>query len=267
MAATNINIAGTVKFFDQKKGFGIITTKQGGVFIHVSRCGGKQAELTAGAEVRIDYTTAYKDGAYKHSATALLSIKPPPAPVEVLDLVKFYSEEKGYGFLSCVGAAFSKDDAFISSQVVKSARITPGKGMPMLAMVLEKNGRPEVVSFKWGPEVEAAYTAKMGELHAEDGAVVEATLPDPFAPLFEAAADEGAETVLGATEALIEAMEAAETQVEVAPKPKRARKPKVEAAPAKPKKGAQPPASVTSLAELASLVGKPNGDARSAAHA
>lgn len=190
MTATNVNVHGVVKFFDQKKGFGIITTKQHAVYIHASKAGGKQAQLVTGAEVRIDYITAYKDGEYKHSATALLSVKAPPAPVEVLDVVKFYNPAKNFGFILCGGAEFSKGEAILRGHVAKQAGIIPGKGMPVRAMVVQKPEGPEVVSFEWGPEIEAAYAAKLGELHAEDGADVELHTADSVDELLQTHAAE-----------------------------------------------------------------------------
>ena len=159
MASVNVNIIGTVKFFDQAKGFGIIVTKLGDVFIHVSKASGKQAELVADAEVRVDFFTTYKDGQYKHAATALLSVKALPAPVEVLDVVKFYSSEKNFGFIHCGGAGFSKDEAILRGNVANRAGIVPGKGMPVRAIVVEEPKGPVVISFQWGPQVEADYAA------------------------------------------------------------------------------------------------------------
>ena len=262
MGNTNVNVSGTVKFFDRVKNFGIIVTKTGDVFIHASKCGGKQSELVAGTEVNIDFTSAFKDGKVQHTATSLLSVKAPPAPVEVLDVVKFYNEKKGFGFLFCGGAGFSKNDAFLAAHVAKKAQpweIIPGEGLIVRALVIEKDGRPEVISFEWGPEVEVAYSAKLAVLHAEDGAVVEVgedeqsePAEDPFAPIFDTADV----TVASA--------------VEAAPAPKKAAKPK--GAPKKPaskkavKTAADAPVKVGCLADMALLVGtKPNGSAQLAA--
>ena len=265
MTATNVNVAGTVKFFDQSKGFGIILTKTGDVFIHATRCGSKQADLVAGTEVRIDYTTAYKDGVYKHTATALLSVKAPPTPVEVLDVFKFYDtagkkgdSRKNFGFILCPEAGFEKKEAFVSRKVAEvDAGVIPGKGMPVRALVIEKNGRPEVVSFEWGPEVEAAYSAKLAVLHAEDGAVVEVgedeqsePAEDPFASLFDTA------DVTVASE------------VETAPAPKamkQKRAPKKPASKKAVKPAADAPVKVGCLADMALLVGQPNGSVMLAA--
>ena len=69
MANTNVNVAGVVKFFSQERGFGVIITDKCEVFIHVTKCGGRQSELVEGADVRIDYLTTYKEGACWWCAT------------------------------------------------------------------------------------------------------------------------------------------------------------------------------------------------------
>lgn len=164
MTATNVDVSGKIKFFNQEKGFGIIVTKLGDVFIHVTKTGGKQDELVPDAEVRIDFTSAFKDGEVKHAATALLSVKAPPAPIEVLDKVKFYNKDKNFGFIFCAGHGFSKGEAILRGKVVNEAKpwkIDPDKGMAVRAMVIQKSKGPEVVSYEWGPEVDAAYAAKL----------------------------------------------------------------------------------------------------------
>ena len=244
MANVNVNVAGTVKFFSQEKGFGIITTNFGDVFIHVSKCGSKKAELVPDAEVRIDFTSAFKDGKVQHSATALLSVKAPPPPVEVLDVVKFYNEKKGFGFIFCGDAGFTKGQAFLPGHVAKLAQpweITPGEGMAVRALVVENKGRPEVVSFEWGSEVEAAYAAKLAVLHAEDGAMHE--------------------TVDSVDELM--AAHTAETQAAIGPKPapKKAAKATLKQAVTKPKAEAKPkmPVTVAEAAEAGLLDNAPEG--------
>jgi cold shock CspA family protein len=183
MSNINVNVIGTVKFFDQSKGFGIIKImlkgKPADVFIHVTKCDNRQAELVTDAEVCIDFNTAFKDGQFKHSATALLSVKAPPAPIEVLDVVKFFNSERDFGFIFCGGYGFSKDEAILRGHVLRKAGLTgTDKGMAVRAMVIQKREGPEVLTFEWGPDVEAAYAAKLSELHAEDGATVELETAD-----------------------------------------------------------------------------------------
>ena len=271
MANINVNIAGTIIFFDQKKGYGFVSTKEGKVFIHATKTAGKQAELVPGATVRIDFTTVYMDGVYKRTTTALLSVtapvvvepKAPPAPVEVLDVFKFYrsddaDEQKHFGFLFCSDAGFDKKEAFVSHRVAAAAGVIPGKGMPARAMVIEKKGRTEVVSFQWGPEVEAAYSAKLAVLHAEDGAVVEVGEDDQFKP-----AEDSFASLFDTADVTVA------SEVEAAPAPKKAAKPK--GAPKKPaskkalKPAADAPAKVGCLADMALLVGNPNGSVMLAA--
>lgn len=180
--ATNVNVPGTVKFFSQEKGFGFIQTSLGDVFIHASKTGGMQTELVQGAEVHIDFITAYSGGDVKRSVTSLLSVKAPapkPQPVEVLDTVIWFDPSKGYGFIHCGGYGLSREQAHLHVTVAERAGIIPGEGMPIRARVVEAERGPKVISFKWGEEVDQAYQAKLAELHAEDGASQDQSEPAP----------------------------------------------------------------------------------------
>ncbi len=157
MANTNVNVAGVVKFFLQEKGFGIIVTKDADVFIHVTKCAGRQAELVEGAEVRIDYLTTYKEGQYKHAVTSLISVKPVEETV-ILTTVAFYNTEKGFGGVHC-GDTFSRPVAHLPGKVCREAGIEPGRGMPLRAVVIEGPQGPLVTSCEWGMQVEADYVA------------------------------------------------------------------------------------------------------------
>ena len=157
MANTNVNVAGVVKFFLQEKGFGIIVTKDAEVFIHVTKCGGKQTELVEGAEVRIDYLTTYKEGQYKHAVTSLISVKPVEETV-ILSTIAFYSLEKGFGGVHC-GDTFSRSVAHLPGKVCRDAGIEPGRGMPVRVAVIEGPQGPLVTSLEWGVQVEADYAA------------------------------------------------------------------------------------------------------------
>lgn len=165
MPNTNVNVAGVVKFFNNTKAFGIIVTKDADVFIHVTKCAGRQAELVEGAEVRIDYLTTYKEGQYKHAVTTLISVKA-PEPVEetvILSTVAFYNSEKGFGGVHC-GDTFSKPTAHLQGKVCREAGIEPGRGMPLRAVVIEGPQGPLVTSFQWGMQVEADYAAANPEV-------------------------------------------------------------------------------------------------------
>lgn len=167
----NTNVRTTVKFYNAQKGFGILKGPKRDMFIHVSVAGEMAEELIPGAIAIVDYVTAYQGGEYKDSATRLDRVEE-SFETEVLDTVKFYANAKNFGFMNCAGAGFSRDEAFLHGSIVAKAGVIPGKDMPVRALVREGLKGPEVISFEWGEEVEAAYTAKLANLHAEDGAEV-----------------------------------------------------------------------------------------------
>lgn len=180
---TTITLSGTVKFFDNKKGFGYITTDKGDFYINSAIAGGHASELIKGARVSIACISRYQAGKYTLELDSLFSVK---TSEMVLDTVRFFDENKGYGFVNCSGAGLSKDQAFLHMSVAKQSGIIPGEGMPVRAVIVESERGPKVTSFEWGEEVEAAWKMQMAMLHADDGAKqITAEMPEVSAPSAE----------------------------------------------------------------------------------
>ena len=137
MTATFIKETGTVKFFDQAKGFGFIATEHGDIFINKKVAGEHAINLVKGAAVVIDFVTYY-ERQYRRDVTTLWSVVVPPAPAEttILTLVDWYNKEKGFGFINCVGHNLSREQAFLHASVCEAAGIIPGKDMPVLARMV-----------------------------------------------------------------------------------------------------------------------------------
>ena len=158
--ATNVNVTGTVKFFNQDGGFGYIQTKDGDARINAQVAGALKSRLVPGAEVRIDFITTFKDGKYLLKVTSLISVKD-PEPIEefvVLTQVAYFDPEKNFGRVHC-GDDFSRPTAYLPGKVCRDAGIEPGRGMPIRAVIVEDQKGPVVTSFEWGRQVETDYAA------------------------------------------------------------------------------------------------------------
>lgn len=169
---------GYIKWFDPKKGFGFIETKDGDIFFHCSHVVNFREQVVPDAEVEFEYTTIYDDGAYKPTVTEVLAVTP-PSVVEVLDTVKFFNTEKGFGFVHTdLGR-----DAYLHISVCKKAGITPkSPGMPMRALVEKRRDKLTVISFTWGEQVEEDYrklhgVTEVNELLAEMPTALELDTP------------------------------------------------------------------------------------------
>ncbi len=173
-------VTGILKFFDSKKGFGIVTTAVGDVFLHRSKAGDFVNVLTDGAKVTMDVMTTYEKSAYKRSAVSVQNVTEPKS-VRCFATVKWYNADKGFGFATVVDGEFAGKDAYLSRSVCGDVGILPAENMPMLAIVAEKQvGRLAVISFVSNEEVAADFANFIAKTMADTAdAVVEMEAESP----------------------------------------------------------------------------------------
>lgn len=157
MTTPVLAISGTVKFYDNNKGFGFIRTPKGDAFIKGSVVGDLSQSLYEGARVEMSCTAERINGQYKLEVVHLLKVQ---APTVLLTTVKWFNPLKGFGFAECADAGFSKDQAFLHMTVAKQAGIIPVDGTPMRATIIESQKGPCVTHFEWGPEIDTAWKAQ-----------------------------------------------------------------------------------------------------------
>lgn len=110
---------GELKHFDRKKGFGHIQTKEGRIFLHISKVSkGQVDQLVAGAKLEVVYQTSVKG----LETTKVLSISEPPV---YTGTVKFFNVKKGFGFIKCLELG----DVFLPRAVASAAGVIPWQGL------------------------------------------------------------------------------------------------------------------------------------------
>lgn len=108
-------ICGELKHFNRKKGFGHIQTKEGRIFLHISKVRkGLVDQLIAGATLEVVYQTSARG----LEATKVLSITEPPV---YTGTVKFFNVKKGFGFIKCLELG----DVFLPRAVASAAGVIP----------------------------------------------------------------------------------------------------------------------------------------------
>ncbi len=155
---TNL-VRGTLAFFNRTKGFGIVRTDVGDVFLHATKAGAFLDQLVDGASVEIDVVTRFELGEYKRSAARVMAVSE-PQPIMAYGCVKWYDAAKGFGYISLVGE-FAGQDARINRAVIDGSGfdLAACAGMPV-RVTIEPNGRGYgVTAFASDEAIVAAYSA------------------------------------------------------------------------------------------------------------
>ncbi|MEY2665611.1 MAG: hypothetical protein RLZZ480_716 [Candidatus Parcubacteria bacterium] len=159
------NITGQIVRFEADRGFAIVSTEEGDIFVHTNKAAGKWQYFAMFASVKLEWTTEYNSRArndedrYRKVATRVVSVEA-AEEFEVLTKVTYFDPAKGFGRVA-VGDTFSHDSAFLPGRVCEDAGLgRPGPGMPIHAIVVEGPKGPVVTSFEWGKKVEAEYAEK-----------------------------------------------------------------------------------------------------------
>ena len=259
MGSIIMKSTGTLKFYDSVKGFGFVATKEGDVRIAKDVVGNRVAELVKGADVELAFIHQVHNCKPGFNATRIDSIVAPPpkqvAPqrITLLAIVERFDVKRQGWWVRIPDAGFSAPQAYLSPKVCERVGFIPDPADILRVTVADGAPSPYVTTFSFGAEVDAAWTAQMGDLHAEDIDGEEALVwPDPFGAMFvEPPVDDMLDQYRLDTMRDIGQLPAvAIEEVEEAPviaAPKKAK-------PAKPRKAKKPVAcSVDSLADLAHL--------------
>jgi cold shock CspA family protein len=151
-----IKFDGQVKFFDHKKGYGIIVTNQGDVFVHKSCVDSVLLPLMeAKAKVQGEYIKTYdsKTQSFRMSVVGIEGVVAPP-PLVGLGQLGVPKKNGEYAFVTMLDGVCAGEVAFLHVTTAEAAGFTLAEGMPVRATLTERgDGRYTVVSFESGEEI------------------------------------------------------------------------------------------------------------------
>lgn len=180
MGSIIMKSAGPLKFYDADKGFGFVATKDGDVRIAKDVVGSRVAELVKGVEVEVAFIHQVHNGKPGFNATRIDSIVPPapkpvtPERITLLAIVERFDVKRKGWVVRIPDAGFSAPQAYLSPKVCDRIGFIPDPADILRVTVADGMPSPYVTTFSFGEEVDAAWAAQMGDIHAEDGAAVEA---------------------------------------------------------------------------------------------
>ncbi len=161
-----VPMTGTLKFWHDAKGFGIVSTEAGDVLVHVTKAGDWLEPMKSdGAKIDILVTTKYEDGGYKRSATTVVNVVLPEVRT-VWASVKTFSVERCSATVFLGEVDLLDQTAFIPKAVIQGSAIVPGVGMPMRATIIRTPQGWDVQSYESDEKVAAAYKVYMADMLA-----------------------------------------------------------------------------------------------------
>jgi cold shock CspA family protein len=174
-----VPMTGTLKFWHNAKGFGIVTTAAGDVLVHVTKAGDWLEPMKAdGAKIDILVTTKYEDGGYKRSATAVTNVTLPEVRT-VWASVKTFNAERCSATVFLGELDLLGQTAFIPKSVIQGSAIVPGVGMPMRATIVRTTPGWDVRSYESNEKVAADYDVYMANMRARVEAEQSAVIVAP----------------------------------------------------------------------------------------
>jgi cold shock CspA family protein len=161
-----VSMTGLLKFWNDQKKFGIVSTSAGDVFVHESKTHGMLEDMRKGdAVIALDVKTEFKDEKFKRSATAVTSVTL-PAIRTVWAAVKIFNEEFGSAVVHLGELDLLDLTAFLPKKVIQQSTVLPGVGMPMRAVIKETAQGWDVLSYESDEQVAADYKVYMAEMLA-----------------------------------------------------------------------------------------------------
>ena len=161
-----VSMTGTLKFWNEKKKYGVVVTTTGDVFFHASKTSGKLVDLLKeDAVITMDVMTEFKNDQYLRTAMAVTNVTLPEIRT-VWTSVATWNETRcsatvHLGDLDLIGLT-----AFISKAVIQKSTVLPGVGMPMRAQIKKTPQGWNVIAYESDESVAADYKVYMAEMLA-----------------------------------------------------------------------------------------------------
>lgn len=161
-----VPMTGNLKFWNDAKGFGIVTTAAGDVLVHVTKAGDWLEPMKAdGAAISMLVTTKYEDGGYKRSVTAVTCVTLPEVRTAWAS-VKTFNAERCSATVFLGEVDLLGQTAFIPKSVILGSAVVPGVGMPMRATIVCTPQGWDVQSFESDEKIAGAYKVYMADMLA-----------------------------------------------------------------------------------------------------